>query len=65
MKRTKGGRLVFPAWYVYLFGGLRQLPASQGGGYQWAPSLRRRVKKYYDEGWGEKYSLRRFVSLNR
>lgn len=66
MKRNPyTGQVLHRYWFVYLFGGLRKLPESQGGGHQWAPNLLRRTIKYYREGWRVRYSLRRWLSLDR
>ncbi len=42
-----------PVWFAYFFGG----NFDTGNGYGWTPSLIRRIKRYYREGWYDSYSL--------
>ena len=57
--RTISGNLVFPVWWVALFGG-KYLQVNAG--YGWMPSLYRWIKKYYKETWGEKYTLKQWIT---
>jgi hypothetical protein len=58
---------IFPDWYMYIFGayrnGMGRLPLDQGGGYYNNANIIRRTRKYYREGWKDKYTLREFLRV--
>lgn len=57
-KTKSGSHHLWPRWWCFLFGGTFK---QTNGGYGTVYSIPSRVRRYYREGWGDRYTLLEWI----